>query len=50
MLIKSKLSIIEVLISNTLINPVFSHDEFLLINNVLEEYNKMKEERKNLRT
>ena len=40
----------EVLISKTLIDSVISHDEFALINNVLKEYNKMKEEIKNLKT
>ena len=33
-----------------LIAPVISHDEFILINNAIKEYNKMKEEIKNLRT
>ena len=40
----------EVLISKTLIDSVISHDEFAFINNVLKEYNKMKEEIKNLKT
>ena len=48
MLAKSKLKSIEVLISKTLIDPVISHDEFVLINNVLKEYNGMKGEIKNL--
>ena len=39
----------EVLISRDLINLVISHDEFDLINNVLKEYNDMKEEIKNLK-
>ena len=46
---KPKLNEIEVLISKALINSVISHDEFVL-NNVLTEYNKMKEEIKNLKT
>ena len=46
---KSKLNSIEVLISKTLIDSVISHDEFVLISNVLKEYNKMKEEIKNLK-
>ena len=46
---KSKLNRIEVLISKVLIDSVISHDKFLLINNVLKEYNEMKEERKNLK-
>ena len=39
LLAKSKLNIIEVLISKVLINSVISHDEFLL-----KEYDEMKEE------
>ena len=50
LLAKSKLSSREVLISKALINSVISHHEFVLINNVLKEYNKMKEEIKNLKT
>ena len=45
---KSKLNSIEVLISKALINSVISHDEFVLINNVLKEYDEMKEEIKNV--
>ena len=48
LLTKSKLNrSIEVLIYKALIDSVISHDEFALINNVLKEYNKMKEEIKN---
>ena len=47
MLEKSKLNSIEVLISKTLIDPNISHDEFVLINNVLKEFYDMKEEIKN---
>ena len=47
LLAKSKLNSIEVLISKVLVNSVISHDEFVLMNNVLKEYNKMKEEIKN---
>ena len=50
LLAKSKLNSIEALISKALINSVISHDEFVLINNFLKEYNKMKEEIKNLKT
>ena len=49
LLAKYKLNSIEVLISKALIDSVISHDEFVLINNVLKEYNKMKEEIKNLK-
>ena len=38
---KDKLNIIEVLISNSLIDSYMSHDEFVSINNVLREYNEM---------
>ena len=34
---KSKLNRIEVLISKALVNSVISHDEFVLINNVLKK-------------
>ena len=44
LLAKSKLNSTEVLTSKTSINSVISHDEFVLINNVLKEYNEMKEE------
>ena len=47
LLAKSKLNSIEVFISKALIDSVISHDEFVLINNVLKEYNKMNEEIKN---
>ena len=46
-LVKPKLSKIEVLISKALIDSNIGHDEFVLINNVLKEYDKMKEEIKN---
>ena len=44
---KSKLNGIEVLIYKTLIDSDISHDEFLLINNVLTEFKSM--ESKNLK-
>ena len=50
LLAKRKLNSIEVLISKNLLNSVISHDEFVLINKVLKEYNEMKEEMKNLKT
>ena len=49
-LAKSKLNSIEVFISKALIDSVISHDESVLITNVLKEYNKMKKEIKNLKT
>ena len=45
---KSKLNYIELLISTSLIDWVISHDEFVLMNNVLKEYEEMKKETKNL--
>ena len=42
LLVKSKSSNIEILISKALIDPVISHDEFVLINNVQKEYDEMK--------
>ena len=45
-----KLNSIEVLTSKALIDSFISHEEFVLINNVLKEYNEMKEEIKNLKT
>ena len=43
LLAKFKLNSIEVLISKALIDSNISHDEFVSTNNVLKEYNKMKE-------
>ena len=40
---KSKLDAIEVLISKSLIDSYISHDEFVSVNNILREYNEMKE-------
>ena len=47
---KTKLDIIEVLMSMALIDSYISHDEFVSINNVLREYNEMKKEIKNSET
>ena len=47
---KFKLNSIEVLTSEALINSVICHDEFILINDVIKEYNEIKEEIKNLKT
>ena len=46
-LAKSKLNSIEVLISRALIDSNISHNEFVLINNVLDEFHVMKEEIRN---
>ena len=39
-----KLNTIKALISKALINSYISHDEFVSVNNVLREYNKMEDE------
>ena len=44
---KTKLYTIEVVISKSLINSYISHDGFVSVNNVLREYNEIKEEIKN---
>ena len=50
MLAKTKRNTIGALISRVLINSYISHDEFVLVNNVLRKYSDMKEEIKNLET
>ena len=50
LLAKSELNKIEVSFSKALIGSNISHDQFILINNVLKEYSKMKEEINNLKT
>ena len=45
-----KLNSIEVLISKALIDLNVSHDKFVLINNVLKEYDDINEKIKNLKT
>ena len=47
MFAKFKWNSIEVLTSKALIDSVISHDEFVLISNVLKEFYYMKEEIKN---
>ena len=46
LLAKSKLNSIAALISNTSINSNTSHDEFVLVNNVLKEFSDIKEKLK----
>ena len=41
---KDKLNTIKILISKFLLESYIIHDEFVLVNNVLKEYNEMKEE------
>ena len=47
LLVKCKLNTIEVLISKDLINSCINDDKFISMNNVLREYNEMKDEMKN---
>ena len=47
MLAKTKLNIIEILISRALIDSNIIHDEFVSVNNVLKEHDDMKKEIKN---
>ena len=44
---KDKLNTIKGLNSKALIDSYISHDEFVSVNNLLREYNKMKEETEN---
>ena len=50
LLAKTKLNNVEVLISKALTNSYISHEEFVLLNDVLKKYDDMKEEIKNLKT
>ena len=47
---KDKLNTIEVLISKALVESYISHDKFVSVNNILREYNEIKEEIKNPET
>ena len=47
LLARSKINNIGVLFSKALIDSNISHEEFILINNILKEYDDMKEEIKN---
>ena len=47
---KLKRNSMEVIISEALIDSNISHDEFVLINNVLKEYDNIKEEIKKSKT
>ena len=44
MLSKTKLNIIEISLSKALIDSNISHDEFVLLNNVLNRYDEIKKE------
>ena len=50
LLAKTKLNRIELLISRTLIDSNISHDDFVLINNVLKVYDDIKEELRKLKS
>ena len=47
LLAQTKLNTIKVLISKALMNSYFNYDKFVLVNNVLREYNEMNEKIKN---
>ena len=47
LLVKYKLNTIEVLFSKDLINSCINDDKFVSMDNVLREYNEMKDEMKN---
>ena len=47
---KTKLDTIKVLISKGLVDSYISHDKFVSVNNILRQYNGMKEEIKHLET
>ena len=49
LLAKTKIDTIEVLISRVFIDSNISHDEFVSMNNLLREYDDVKEEIKNLK-
>ena len=48
LLAKSKLNSMKILTSKDLINLCINHDEFVLVNDALREYDDMKEEIKKL--
>ena len=50
MSVKSKLISMEVLITKSSTDSNICHNEFVLINNMLKEYDNTKEEIKNLKT
>ena len=50
LLVKAKLNTIEVLISKSLVGSCISHDEFISINDILQEHNETKEEIQNSET
>ena len=50
LLAKSKLNSIQVLIVKASLDSNIGHDKFVLVNNMLKEYDNMKKEIKNLKT
>ena len=48
--VKDKLNAIEVLISQALIDSYISHDKLVPVNNILKEYNEIKEDIRNPET
>ena len=49
LLAKTKLTAVKVLISKAFIDPYINHDELVLLNNMLREYNEIIEETKTLK-
>ena len=47
---KDNLNTIEVLVSKALVDSYIRHDNFVSVNNILKEYNEIKEEIKNPET
>lgn len=47
LLVKTKLSTIEILISKVLIDSYVNHGKFVSVTNLLREHNEMKEKKKN---
>ena len=47
---RTKLDVIEVLVSKALTDSYISHDKFVLVNDVLGEYHEMRNEIKNSET
>ena len=50
LLAKSKLNSIQILIVKASLDSNIGHDKFVLVNNMLKEYDNMKKEIKNLKT
>ena len=47
LLVKKEINTIKIIISKVLVDSYISYDKFVSVNNVLREYNEMKQEMKN---